>query len=101
MPDIHYKDLDEILSNLPHDLTDVIYNFYKRKCDACKKNQIFCNTCKIYYCNCKVYFNCKTCNKQFKYTSFHINKTGHKLCEKCTLFNCYKCEMKLFENILQ
>ena len=97
MKEIQNDDLDILLKtyDIPKDLTSIIHEYYNVKCSNCNKKQMFCNICKIYECSCKIYFNCKTCNKQFKYSNFTLNNKMHKKCERCVTFNCYRCEIKM------
>ena len=80
--------LDKELKKYPKQISKLIYNYYKLKCDICNIHQIFCSVCEKYHCKCSkdiIRCNVNECNKLLCCAlSIRIqHNNGPCLCEKC------------------
>ena len=80
--------IDNLLKNLPLELTKIIYDFSETYCDKCHKQQYKCKTCGDYSCTCDAEEICNLC---FKIKCTNCNDKFYEICTCCNTYLCEKC----------
>jgi len=114
MDKINFKTFDNLLRELPLDITTLIYNYYDNFCQYCDDEMVICMGCKDFFCMIRRCNNCLCICEKFNRSRFfpfgasdlicpnsmvkqreHYNNCFYQTfyCYSSKLF-CYKCYFK-------
>lgn len=83
-----FEKFDNIQKEIPKEINDIIYNYYRRFCIKCNTSQNYCEKCETYNCMCYTKIKCNHCKKVECTNSCNSHL---RICTCCNKYLCEKC----------
>ena len=83
-----FRKFDTILEEIPKEINEIIYNYYRRFCTKCNMSQHYCMKCDTYNCLCYNRIVCSHCMKQSGISGCEEHL---KICICCEKYLCKTC----------
>jgi len=82
---MNFNILDNILKEIPKEINDIIYNYYRRFCNKCYTSQHYCKGCETYNCVC---YNRIICCHCYNLQCMNTCDEYLKICSCCEKYLC-------------